>query len=386
MSAAMRAALHTVVIAAVVGLTAAAAARAGQMPAPLRPASSHDRDAAGKALYDQACASCHGMDGTGAARALVAFAEPLPDFRDCQFATREPDADWLAVIHDGGPARAFGRMMPAFAEALSIEQMEDTLAYTRRFCADTAWPRGELNLPRPLVTEKAFPEDEAVISTSVSTSGAGVVANKLVYERRIGPRNQFEVIVPFSFVERDVTGGTTWGGGVGDLALGFKRAIAHSRHRGAILSGAAEIVLPIGDESLGLSKGTPVFEPFFAYGQLLRSDAFVQAQAGLELPFDSEKATAEAFWRVVAGRSFSQQRWGRTWSPMLEAVAARELESGQPTQWDVVPQLQVTLSTRQHIMASVGVRFPVNQRDERHPQVMFYVLWDWFDGPLFGGW
>jgi hypothetical protein len=88
----------------------------------------------------------------------------------------------------------------------------------------------------------------------------------------------------------------------------------------------------------------------------------------------------------VVGRSFSQHRWGRTWSPMLEAVAARELESGQTTQWDLVPQLQVTLSTRQHIMANLGVRFPVNQRAERHPQVMFYFLWDWFDGPLFGGW
>jgi hypothetical protein len=316
---------------------------------------------------------------------LVAFNDPLPDLRDCQF-TREPDSDWLAVIHGGGPARAFARMMPAFAEALSIEQMEDVLGYVRGFCADRAWPRGELNLPRPLVTEKAFPEDEAVLSTSASTAGSGVVSNKLVYERRIGARNQFEIVVPFSFVESDVTGGTTWGGGIGDLTLGVKRALAHSLRRGAILSGAAEIVLPIGDDGLGLSKGTPVFEPFLAYGQLLPADAFVQAQTGVELPFDSEKATAEAFWRVVVGRSFSQGRWGRTWSPMVEAVAARELEAEQRTQWDVVPQLQVTLSTRQHIMASIGIRLPVNQREDRHPHVMFYVLWDWFDGPLLGGW
>lgn len=372
-------------IAAVV-LCAAAGPAAAQDAGTMRPVASHLSAGPGRTVYNDACASCHAVNGAGAARALVMFDDPLPDFRDCQFATREPDADWLAVIHDGGPARAFGRMMPAFAEALTIEQMEDVLAVVRGFCTDSAWPRGDLNLPRPLVTEKAFPEDEAVLSTSLTTTGLGDVSNKLVYERRLGARNQIEVVVPFAFVESDVTGSTTWGGGVGDLTLGFKRAIAHSLRRGAIFSGAAEIILPVGDEGLGLSKGTPIFEPFLAYGQLFPSESFLQAQAGVELPFDRALATPEAFWRFVVGRSFSQHRWGRTWSPMLEAVAARELESGQATQWDLVPQLQVTLSTRQHIMANVGVRFPVNQREERHPQLMFYFLWDWFDGPLFGGW
>jgi hypothetical protein len=37
-------------------------------------------------------------------------------------------------------------------------------------------------------------------------------------------------------------------------------------------------------------------------------------------------------------------------------------------------------------MANVGVRLPLNDRSGRHPQVVMYVLWDWFDGPLFGGW
>ena len=353
---------------------------AGQVPA-LTPAVSHTASPA--ALYERACATCHGVDGRGASRASATFTDPLPDFRDCQFATREPDSDWLAVIHDGGPARAFGRMMPAFSSALSTDEMASTLAHVRTFCGDAAWPRGDLNLPRPLVTEKAFPEDEAVITTAVSTAGIGAVSNKLVYERRIGARNQFEVVVPFSLVEQ---GAGNWRGGIGDLTLGMKRAVAHSLERGSIVSAAAEIILPIGDDALGLSKGTAVFEPFVSFGQLLPRDAFMHAQAGVELPFDRDLATPEAFWRLAGGASFTEGTFGRTWSPMLELLAARELERGRRTQIDLVPQLQVTLSTRQHIMASVGVRVPVNQRDGRHPQVLCYVLWDWFDGPLFGGW
>jgi hypothetical protein len=56
-------------------------------------------------------------------------------------------------------------------------------------------------------------------------------------------------------------------------------------------------------------------------------------------------------------------------------------------EWDVAPQLQVTLSRRQHVMVSGGLRIPVTQRDERHTQVVAYFLWDWFDGGLWrDGW
>jgi len=354
--------------------------------APMAPQAAHDPDQSGRALYGKACASCHGVDGGGAPTVQLAFAEPVPDFRDCQFAPREPDSDWMGVIHNGGPARGFARMMPAFAGVLTLEQMERVLAHVRGFCTDDAWPRGELNLPRALLTEKAFPEDELVLSTAVATEGSGSVSSKLVYEKRIGPRNQLEVVVPFTFVDRTGATASGWSGGVGDLTLGMKRVLGHSARRGSIFSAAGEIILPIGDDGLGLSKGTAVLEPFVSFGQVLAADGFVQAQAGIELPFDRSRAEREAFWRMVVGRSFSQSNWGRSWSPMVELVAARELVSGAATHWDIVPGLQVSLNTRQHVLAAAGVRLPLNDREGRHPQLLFYVLWDWFDGSLFGGW
>jgi mono/diheme cytochrome c family protein len=346
---------------------------------PVAPMASHET---GRVAYLEACATCHGPDGRGMPPSSVAFEEALPDFTDCRFATREPDPDWMAVAHGGGPARAFSTMMPAFGRALSEEQLQAILGHMRTFCGDAAWPRGELNLPRPLVTEKAFPEDEAVITTAFSTGGTGEVASKLVYERRVGARNQVELIVPFTFAEQP----GEWWGGVGDVAFGAKRALYHDLDRGSIFSVAGEIVLPTGDRARGFGKGTVVFEPFVSFGQVLPADGFVQAQAGLELPADTDRAGREAFWRIAAGRTFSENRWGRAWSPMVELVAARELESGAATLWDVVPQMQVTLSRRQHIMASAGVRVPINDTAGRPTQLLVYFLWDWFDGPLFGGW
>lgn len=123
-------------------------------------------------LYTAACAACHGDDGRGRTQAEVGFAAPLPDFTDCSFASREPDADWFAVIHEGGPVRAFDRMMPAFGDTLGKSEIDAILRHARTFCVNASWPRGEFNLPRPLFTEKAYPEDETVVTATVDAGGA----------------------------------------------------------------------------------------------------------------------------------------------------------------------------------------------------------------------
>jgi hypothetical protein len=319
------------------------------------------------------------------APSVLGFDTPVPDFSDCSFATVEPDADWIAVAHDGGPARAFDRRMPAFGSALGEPELQQILDHIRGFCTDGAWPRGELNLPRALVTEKAYPENEAVLTTTISTGETGHVGNEFLYEQRIGARSQFEIAVPLLLQQHDEAAGA-WQRGLGDIAVAVKHALAHSLERGYIFSLAGEVVLPTGKESAGLGAGVTVFEPFLAYGQILPADWFLQLQTGLELPFDTDRASREAFWRAVLGKSLTEGRFGRSWSPMVELVAARDLESGARSHWDVVPQVQVTLNRRQHLMINVGVRVPVNDRQGRATQVIAYFLWDWFDGGLFDGW
>jgi mono/diheme cytochrome c family protein len=339
----------------------------------------------GAEIYADACANCHGIDGKGLPDVNALLPAPVPDFSDCNFASREPDPDWTAIIHAGGPVRGFDRTMPAFGEALTAAEIAAVLAHVRTLCGDPAWPPGDLNLPRPLITEKAYPEDEAVWTTTVALDGPGEIVNELLYERRFGARNQIEVKLPFAAAHEP---GRDWAFGAGDLAIGFKRALAHSGARGAIFAAAAEIVVPIGDESSGAGSGVWAFEPFVSFGQMLRADSFVQAQAGLELPFDTEKAEREAFWRLVAGKTWTQGPlgFGRAWTPMVELVASRALEDDATAHWDVVPQMQVTLNTRQHILLSVGVRTPLNDRQGRHPRLMVYLLWDWFDGGIRDGW
>ena len=332
----------------------------------------------GKELYRKACATCHGADGKGAPATLLGFDIPLPDFTDCSFATREPDADWLAVAHQGGPIRGFAREMPAFGDALTQDELQKILGYIRTLCPEDEWPRGELNTPRALVTEKAFPEDEAVLTTTMDIETERAVIHELVYEKRFGARNQFEVVVPFGFREH------MQGGQLGDVALGLKRVVFQRLSHGSILSLGGEVILPTGHKNTGIGKGITRIEPFASFGQVLAADAFLQFQGGFEIPLDRNATENEAFFRGVAGKSFTQGDWGRTWSPMLEVLGTRSLGSEGVLHWDIVPQAQITLNQRQHVVLNIGLRMPVNH--DRSARFMIYLLWEWFDGGFFEGW
>jgi len=348
----------------------------------------------GAEVWASACASCHGEDGAGRPAAVVGFDVPLPNLRDCAVATSEPTPDWIAVVHEGGPVRGLNQIMPAFGDALSEGEIGRVVDYVRDFCPRlSAWPLGELNFPRALFTDKAFPEDEVVLTSTIALHGAGSVMNELVYEHRLGARSMFEVGVPFGFLNQTGAPGnapgapTGWTGGLGDLAIAFKQALVQSARSGTILALGAEARLPTGREDRGLGAGVTILAPFLALGQRLPAGAFVQVHAGADLPVDFDQSKPEAFWKGVVGWSATPSRFGRMYSPMIEVLGTRVLTgSAPPTTWDLVPQMQVTLSRRKHIRFDAGVDIPVKGTEDRQMQLVAYLLWDWFDGGPLEGW
>ncbi len=339
----------------------------------------------GKEIYRAGCIACHGPDGKGTPETTTGFKRPdtFPDFTRCDQTTPEDDYAWKAVIRDGGPSRGFSPIMPSFRDALTSEQMDKVIHYARGFCTERSWPRGELNLPRAFMTEKAFPEDEEVVTTTLNATGAPGVTNEIVHEERFGVKTQLEVSVPVNFADPH----HVWYGGFGDVGIGLKRVLFSSLRTGSILSVQGGVHLPSGNVAHGLGLGVTSFELFAAYDQLLPAKTFLQFQAGSELPIDTRVTPTSVFWRSALGKSFNQDHGlGRLWSPMVEFVASRDLRNSAATDWDVLPELQVTLSKRQHVRADLGVSMPVTNTAGRSPQVLFYVLWDWQDGKLTQGW
>jgi mono/diheme cytochrome c family protein len=347
------------------------------------------RDA--RTLFHAACAGCHGDDGAGGARAELGFTPPatFPDFSDCSQATPEQDLAWRAMIRDGGPARGFSPIMPAFGDALDEAQIADLVRHLRSFCREPGWPRGELNVPRALLTEKAFPEDEVVLSIGTDAHRPRVLDGEFGYEHRIGRVAQLEIAVPFSSLPAGAGARET---GVGDVAVGLKRVL-HSHFDDASMLGSifavqGEVSLPTGSEKRGLGSGTTMFTVFGAYDQLLPRRMFLQIQGGVDVPTNSSKADTTAFLRSALGFSVSGHGAGRTWSPMIELAGERAVNGGSDggTVWDVAPGLQITLSARQHVRMAVAWLKPLTQRTERDSRLLAYVLWDWADGGLLEGW
>jgi len=339
----------------------------------------------GEQIYKTACVACHGQDGKGTPKSIAGFEPPdsFPDFTRCDQTTAELDNDYHAVIVHGGRYRGFSQIMPSFSEALTDEQIGKVIGYLRHFCRESGWPRGELNLPRAIVTEKAYPEDEEVISTAVNARGTPGNETHIIHEQRFGVHNQIEVDVPIIFQDQN----RTWYGGIGDATLGVKRVFFSSLRTGSIFALQGSVLVPSGSRTRGFGSGTTTFETFAAYDQLFKTNTFFQTQFGADLPRHTDIAPQSIFFNAAIGQTIGADHGlGRAWSPMFEFLAQRDLIDGAKTDWDVLPQLQVTISHRQHIRGDLGVRVPVTNTFGRPIQFQLYFLWDWQDGKLTEGW
>src|SRR5215471_8904418 len=109
-------------------------------------------------LYETHCAKCHGAAGDKPAAPeegrRVAY-----DFSKCSVSSAESEEPWRLAVAQGGRAVGLSEDMPAFHRKLSEAEIAALVRYVRGYCVSRGWPNGNLNFSRPIVTEKAFPED-----------------------------------------------------------------------------------------------------------------------------------------------------------------------------------------------------------------------------------
>ncbi len=348
-------------------------------------ASSQQMPPNGRAIWMANCATCHGVEGRGdRTPAEVGFNLPMPNFTDCSFATREADLDWSSTIHKGGPQRAFPRIMPAFEDALTDDDIDAVIAYMRTFCSDPSWVRGEFNFALGLFTEKAFLEDEFLVTTAIDTKAPNNISSEAILEKRVGATGQLEFTLPFGRVYGGPGIGHNFG--IGDFGVAWKQNVIADVDQGTILSLLGEWVLPTGSEKKGLGTGSMSFETHALFAQTLPDDFVFQGQIFATFP-TRQSQTQETGINLNLQKTFAEEGgYGRAWTPAVEILGRQELATGARTDWDIVPQMQVSLSTLQHILFSAGYRIPVTNRSDRSGQVVFYFIWDWYDGGLFKGW
>jgi hypothetical protein len=274
--------------------------------------------------------------------------------------------------------------MPAFEDSLSPEQIRGFVAHMRTFCAERRWPSGNLNFPRPIVTEKAFPENEFLLLPVVShrKENGGLPAETgiellSVFERRIGKRAMYEVGIPvvgrqtaaLSIPSVGLINTQSNDVGIGDIELAFKYTLLASDSAPGILAAGLEAVLPVGSQSKGLGNGTVVWEPFLAAGTTL-GNWYLQAQTKYEVPVDRLKADRAFVYNVYLGRDTSLAP--DTWTLGVEL-------NGENHELAVTPQIRKGLTRTGALAAALGVMIPVTEREEQTTRWVGYLLWEYME-------
>lgn len=314
------------------------------------------------------CARCHGEDGKGH------VAEPTVkvksrDFTVCKSATGEVDPDWALATEKGGPAVGLSAQMPAFGAALTPTQIQGFVAYLRQFCTEPGWPDGNLNLPRPAFTEKAFPEDELVFTPIVAhvRGERAQWTNQVTLEKRIGKRAQLEITQPLNSM---VTVGQRYTG-IGDLELGMKYVLNPRTHNHLVAAGI-DVTTPTGNSTKSLGAGEMGFEPYLSTASAFGTTYF-QSQVKLEMPKNNAWTNKVGVYRFSLSHDLSLTP--RTWTIGLELT-------GENKDVALVPQVRKGISPTGALAGAIGVSLPLNNRDEQEVKWVAYLLWEYLE-PVF---
>ena len=264
--------------------------------------------------------------------------------------------DWFAVIHEGGPVRGLDRHMPAFGDALSARRhrgghsasldvlRQPGVAARRSEPAAVVLHREGVSGKRGDLSRPPSPRPERRRSAARSST-------------KSGSASATSSSWPFQLMccrTRDAG----WSRGLGDVAIAFKRALLRERRqRTHPQRRRRSSSCRPARKAQASATGSPSSSRRRSSARSCRGACSCRRRPASKC----RRITAAATTRH-SGAPPSAARWRRTaasaapgrrcWKCWARAKPTDEAE------WDVVPQLQVTLSKLQHVMVAGGRAHP----------------------------
>lgn len=327
-----------------------------------------DTQRSGKALFVQHCARCHTTRAAGLDPSHPLFANfeaPPADFTDPLFNSMEPAADWFRVVKNGGPTMGLSTQMPAHAGRLTDEEIRLVVAYLKTVPDTRCYPRGEVNLRRPIITKKAFPETELLFLGRWDDAEPNEWKSTVYYGHRLGRRWSVEA------KPSHVTGGDK---NEFEMELGAKFAAYPGQDLLVTIGAEAEFSLEF--------EELPVAIPYLAHASRLGEHFTLQGALDAEIPLedagDGRVRLSEAVHWLTTNRP-------RGLFPALEVTGWVPFSSEAELGMSLTPQLFWAMSKRGHVALTAGVEIPLRGA-EYDWRGHTFLLWDIADGPFWEGW
>ena len=263
--------------------------------------------------------------------------------------------------------------MPGFEGALSDERIEELVTHLKSLADAARYPPGDLNYLRPVLTTKAFPEDEALIINRFERGSApesDSLRTTLYYARRLGARYQGEIKLSHLAPEAESAE-------LDEVELGFKWAVHDDLARESLLTLGLEAAFPIED-----SSASEEMIPYFSMAQGVSDSVTFQGQLKAKLPVD-EVGDGEA--RLSGIFHWMPSMWPRSVSPALELAVTEPFDRDRDTEVTLLPQLYFGLTKGGHVAFVIGAELPLTDLDYDY-RIHAFILWDIADGPFWVGW
>jgi len=260
---------------------------------------------------------------------------------------------------------------------LTDDEIRAVVQFVRGFCGDPRYPSGDLNFPRPVFVEKAFPEDEAVLSYQYESASRALTSSwEAALEKRVGPRGDFEASLPVTLVDSDNGADTA---GVGDIGLSYKHTLLADPEWRAIVSPRLAITFPTGKTAEGIGAGTTIFNPQLLSGGAL-GPFVLQTEISAELPVDSARADRQMLYAFALQYRVGPDKKSAVVG--MEFQQTQSLDSSAHADTVIGPEFYLPLSRRGHVALGVAAQLPI--AGVRPYDWLFgsFLLWDFADGPF----
>ena len=325
----------------------------------------------GREIFQNNCIMCHGEDAKGTGQLAAALPVKPANLTDCQLTAEDPVEVVQGIIRHGGPYAGRSSVMPAFGNSLTDAEIADVARYVKSLCADPDWVPGELNFPRPLLTDKAFPEQEMIVGGRFGRNGKNVDEYWGRLEYRVNGLTNIEITSRALSINPN-NGPTE--SGLGDTSLSVKRVVAFSPRNRALASVGLQLTLPTGNDQRGLGDGSVVFEPNLRAG-IDWKQIVMQVAGALAFPDRSADINSLAALDVAIGRYyFPDPRLQIT--PMIEFNTITRISgpSTGETKSTILPQVRVKWLVW---ALGVGVQMPITDAREFEVRPMFDVVYEY---------